>query len=247
MNIERSFIFAFKGPTALKKLSLGGLYSFLFFTVYFAFIVVGYVLHVLCDALEGRDAKLPDWSDYKSLFNEGLLPSLIVLVYYSPCIVILFIEIQLGSLVQSTAAISGPILLIFLILISLFLPLALIRSVINGTLKSAFEFPKIVNFIKKNAGNYLTAWGLGVVVNLGSIIISIIALLIAGGLYRLAGTTGLIVGFVLTALVAAFAFFIASVITVHLFAQAYRASTPFIDDQEGTIRASMAVPPPLRG
>lgn len=247
MNIERSFNFAFRGQAANKKLILGGLFSLLFFTVYYAFVVVGYAMHALCDALEGRDVKLPEWSDHKGLFNEGLVPCLIMLVYFSPCIILSFIEIQLGSLARSSAGIFGPIQLIILILISLFLPLALIRSVITGTFRSAFEFGKIVAFIKTNAGTYLTAWGLAMAVTFGALLIVILGLLIASGLYFMGGDVGLVLGLTLATVVTAFVVFITSMISLHLYAQAYRGSTPFVDDQEGAVRSSMAVPPPLHG
>jgi len=227
MNIERSFVFAFKAPQAVKKLALGGVFSMLFFTVFFAFAVVGYVMRVLCDALEGRDAKLPEWSDLGSLFNEGLLPVLILLGYGSPLIALCLVEQILHAIIGWNFGIIAIFLIVRLLVvlpISLLLPLALIRFAIKGTLRSAFDFGHIITFIKTNPGNYFTAWGLALVVGIA------------------AGMTG----FVLLVVGIFFTSFVANVITFHLYAQAYRASTPFPDDKDGKLRSSMAIPPPLR-
>jgi len=42
-----------------------------------------------------------------------------------------------------------------------------------------------------------------------------------------------------------FTIFVAGVVNVHVYAQAYRASTSFEDDRDGSLRSSMAIPPPL--
>ncbi len=247
MNIERSFIFAFKAPASTKKLLLGGVFSALFFTVFFAFVVTGYLMRILCNGLEGRDARLPDWTDLRALFNEGLQPMLIFIVYCSPLIVLSIIEIQLGMVDTFIGPYLLPVHMIVIILMSVFAPLALIRCVINGTMKSAFEFGKIKAFIKKNPGTYFTAWGLSMAVHVGANVVFLIVLAGMGGLYFIGGLSALGIGLVLGAFIYSIALFIANVITVHLYAQAYRASTPFADDREGPMRASMAVPPPLRG
>ncbi|MCP4603849.1 MAG: DUF4013 domain-containing protein [Proteobacteria bacterium] len=245
MNIERSFKFAFKAPSAFQKLVLGGLFSLLFFTVFFAFVVVGYIMRVLCNALEGRDAVLPEWADLRTLFNEGLQPMLIILSYCSPLIVLSIIEIQLVTMGVSVGVFL-PIQFAVMLIISTLLPLALIRCMISGTLKAAFEFGRILDFIKSNVGTYLSAWGLSLVVSMVAIFTSILVLAGSVGLGYLGGPIALRIGLALVAFVFAFASFIANVIIVHIYAQAYRASTPFTDDEQGAVRASMAVPPPLR-
>lgn len=247
MNIERSFSFAFKAPFATRKLALGGVFSLLFFTVFFAFAVVGYVIRILCDVLEGRDANLPDWTDLKGLFSEGLQPVLIILAYGSPLIVLSFVEIQLQLAGLSTGLLLGPIGLLVAIPVSLVLPLALVRFITRGSLKAAFEFRKILEFFTRNVGTYLTAWGLAIAVSTSAAIIGIVPLAATLFLFPIFGMAALKIGLAVALVVWSFATFIASVISVHLYAQAYRASTPFSDDTDGTIRASMAMPPPLRG
>ncbi|MCP4677127.1 MAG: DUF4013 domain-containing protein [Deltaproteobacteria bacterium] len=247
MKIERSFTFAFKGPGSAKKLFLGGLFSLLFFTVFFAFVVVGYIMLVLCNALEGRDAKLPEWTDFGARFNEGLQPVLVMLAYCSPIVILFIVEIQLAALSTFIGVYLLPVLTIIGLIVSVLLPLALIRCVVNGSFKASFEFGKIFSYIKENPGTYFTAWGLSIAVTTAAGLASITVLLGAVGLQMAVGGPASYLSGIAALLVFCFTYFVANIIAVHLYAQAYRASTPFEDDQEGTIRASMAVPPPLRG
>ncbi len=226
MNIERSFKFAFTSPKAFGKLALGGLFSLLFFTVFFPIVVMGYMMRVLCDALEGRDAKLPDWS-LGELFNEGLMPILVVLVYCSPLIAIMILEQALIAIFGLSIPLSILFLLLHLtitIVVSMLVPIALIRFAVKGSMKAAFNFGEIVGFIKKNKGSFFTAWGLSFAVGAVSSI----------------GLFVFVIGIFFTN-------FIAGLITMHLYASAYRASTPFSDDKDGKLRSSMAIPPPLHG
>ncbi len=225
MKVERSFSFAFRAPEAAKKLFIGGAVSTLFFTVFFAFVVAGYVMRVLCDVLEGRDARLPDWSDFRSLFFEGMEPVLVLLGYYSPVLVLYLVRIYVSVsggdpgtdllLIAPTAALQ--------IIASMLVPAALIRLVVKGDIKAAFHFKEIFTFIGNNAGRYFVAWGLVFALKIVSVFCAVF----------------FVVGFF-------FATFIASVISAHLYAQVYRTSKPFGDDPQGTIRGSMAIPPPLR-
>jgi hypothetical protein len=226
MNIERSFSFAFHSPGGVRKLLLGGVFTMLFFTVFFAFVVMGYVMRVLCEALEGRDGKLPDWKDLGRLFNEGMMPMLVALGWASP-IVVLFVVAQI---LTATLGLNLWIIFSYLLLeallsvaFSMILPLALIRLAIKRSLKAAFDIGQMLEFIRRNKGTFFTAWGLTFAV----------------GAVASVGFAAIIVGFFITT-------FIANVISMHLFAQAYRASQPFSDDKDGAVRASMAIPPPLK-
>jgi hypothetical protein len=226
MNIERSIVFIFNDKQWLKKLLLGGVFSLLFFTVFFAFVVTGYVMRVFCNELEGRDTALPDWDDLGGLFNEGLLPVMIGILYFTPLIVISAIEqiihaasgLAFGALVAFQAIDA-----VLLILIFIFLPLGMVRYVVKRSMRSAFELAQIVDFIRRNAGTYLTAWA------------------VATFLFGLIGAVGL-VGLGVGVLVTGFA---STLMSAHLYAAAYRASKPFADDRDGELRASMALPPPL--
>jgi hypothetical protein len=252
MNIERSFVFAFKAPGGLPKMLLGGLFSVFFFTVFFGFVVMGYLMRVLYDALEGRDAKLPEWRELVPLFNDGLQPVLIMVIYCSPLIVLLILEQVLHAILGwnfGVIAIFMALRLLIGIALSIAMPLALIRFAVKGTLKAAFGFGEILGFIKANPGTYFTAWGLALVVG---IVAGLISMFFGGIVLGIALAVGgfetwvIFTGLGAFVLASVFTAFISYLISMHLYAQAYRASTPFDDDKDGVLRASMAIPPPLK-
>jgi hypothetical protein len=233
MTPQRSFVFAFKAPQATSKLIVGGVFSMLFFTVFFAFVIMGYLMRILCNTLEGRDAKLPDWKDLSGLFHEGMGPILVILTYFGPLIVLIIVELLLYSVIgtnQVVFALFSFIRLVCYLLISALIPLALIRFVVIGSFPSSFHLGRIFAFIKENPRHYLPAWGLSLATVLVAVTVGLCATF----------TGSLVLGIVFF-----FLLFIAYVISVHLYAGAYRASTPFPDDQDGDVRASVTLPPPL--
>jgi hypothetical protein len=250
MKIERSITFAFKAPGGIPKLVLGGLFSILFFTIFFGIVVMGYLMRVLCDALEGRDAKLPSWGGLGQLFNEGLQPVLLIVAYASPLIALFVIEALLGAFGSSLVlmAILMLVRLLISILLSILIPAALIRFAVKGSLKAAFDFGEILGFIGANKGTYFTAWGLSLAVGVAAGLIATVVGGIIGGAALAVGGLELWVLFTAAgALIFAslFTTFTSTLISMHLYAQAYRSSKPFADDKDGELRASMAIPPPL--
>ena len=163
MNIERSFSFAFKSKGGVGKLLLGGVFTLLFFTVFFAFVVMGYLMRVMCEALEGRDGKLPDWKELGRLFNEGMMPMLVALGWASP-IIALFVLVQVltAALGLNLWVLLGYVGLeiVLSVLFSMILPLALMRLAIKRSLKAAFDIGQMLEFIRRNKGTFFTAWAL---------------------------------------------------------------------------------------
>ena len=234
MNIERSFVFAFKSPKAAQKLAIGTLCTLLFFTVFFAFVTIGYLMRILCSALEGRDETLPEWNDIFGLFQEGLTPGLVMLSYIGPLVGLFLLELiahQTIGVSQSGTILFALLRFIYYVAITAIVPLAVIRLVVIGSFKSAFQMEPIFDFVKANLALYLQAWG----VSLG-----------IGLVVSIAGFVTVGLGSILLGVGSSFLLFVGYAITVHLFAGAYRGARPFSDDREGDIRASVSVPPPLR-
>lgn len=241
MKIARSFTFAFKSPKGTTKVLRGGLYTALFFTVFLPFAAAGFLVRLMCDLLEGRDASLPKWNDLRGLFDDGLLPVIISLAYGAPLLLCSILQLYLDTLVLSIVQITCAVA------VSLLLPLGLIHFLTSRNIRAAFDLRSAVRLIQGNTRPVLTAWGISITLHGAAALISIgtwlgTALLVSLVASKIAGvSTGLVLGFV----VFAFSDFIVTVISSHLYAQAYRASTPFTDDAEGSIRASVVLPPSL--
>jgi hypothetical protein len=228
MEIKRSFVFAFKDPKAIQKLLLGGVFLFLFFTVYFFVVVIGYIMRILYAALEGRDAALPNWAKLNGLFNEGLLPVLVILSYVAPLIGLFIAE----QIIYAVFGLSDQISNVFIglnsavwLVVSFVLPLGMIRLVIHGSVHEAFNFRQILDFVRANPKTIFLAWGISLLTSALSVV--------AGGVLVVVGVF--------------FTSFFNLVIVAHLYAQAYRRSAPFKDDKNGEVRSSFTIPPPLRG
>jgi hypothetical protein len=243
MKIERSFTFAFRADGAGGKLLRGWMYSLLFFTVFFAFVVVGYVMRVLCSALEGRDARLPDWDDLTSLFHEGIQPVIVLLVYTSPVTAILILQMYSDAIPIWTPGVA-------LLLTSLLLPLALIRSVVVRSIGAAFDLRHLFSFIGRNLGAFSKSWffsvSLGVVAGIVGFGLLLASVWLLDRFGMRADVRTILIGIGVSIPVFALATFLSSIVTSHLYAQMYRSSKPFDDDREGEMRASIAMPPPIR-
>ena len=241
MKIARAFGFAFTSSGAGGKLIRGGCYTSLFFTVFFPFVVVGYLTRLLCDLLEGRNVEMPHWRQLSALFNDGLQPVLIALAYYAPVMVLSTVDLYYRS-----TALWGLQALLLLGASALF-PLAVLHAVTSGSFKGAFQLTVLCGFVRKNAGRVIKAWivfaGLALLPLMAAIILSLITAVPIAFLTNI--EIGATIGFSVGVLGYCFALFPVAVVSVYIWAEVYRASTPFVDDSEGASRASVVMPPSL--
>ena len=243
MRIGRSITFVFRDRESIGKLLRGGGYGMLFFTGFFTFVTAGYLTRLMCDLLEGRDASLPEWRPLQELFSEGLQPVLILLVYTSPAVLTAIVSLYVAP------PYMGFLQLSFLVLASLLLPVALIHFVTTRSLKRALQLPATIAFIVENAGHFFRAWLVYGILAIAAFLVCClvcVAVAIPASLV-LDDRTGILTGLAVGGVVACFVGFLLHVIATHLFAQAYRSSKPFEDDPDGEMRASIVVPPSLKG
>ncbi len=242
MKIGRSITFAFENRESIGKMLRGGAYSLLFFTGYFTFVTAGYLTRLMCNLLEGRDASLPEWRPLPELFSEGLQPMLILLVYTSPAILTTIVSLYV------TPPYMEFVQILFLVLASLLTPVALIHFVTTRSLTRALHVPTKISFILANAGNFFRAWVVcGILALVSFLICGLVSVFVAIPVSLVfQERTGIVTGLIVGGGTACFVTFVLHVIATHLFARAYRDSTPFEDDPEGEIRASIVVPPSLR-
>ncbi len=220
--------FTLAGPGAIRSLLRGAVCMLLSFTVFFAFAAAGYLMRVLCATIEGRTAVHPPWDTHGRLFNEGVLPVLVTLVYFLPVLLAVVFEQPILAAVGPTAFCAACLLAartVLLLLSLLLLGPALTRLAVTNRLSAAFELSLLLRHIRRNGGRVAAAFGLSIA--------SWIAAAVTGVLL-------LGVGIFFTSFAAAF-------LAMALQGLVYRRGVPFDDDAEAMVRASMVVPPPLRG
>lgn len=80
MDYSAALSFVFKDKEWLRKLAIGGFVNF--FSFIFGVFLIGYYIEVFRFCLADKPEKLPEWSDVGKLFVDGVLGSIIVLVYF---------------------------------------------------------------------------------------------------------------------------------------------------------------------
>lgn len=147
VNLESAFRFPFKDKKWLIKLLIGG---FLMWIPVVNFVVFGYLLKVLGDAKDKKEATLPEWTDWAGLFQEGFMVFIIGLCYslvllvisilgHIPLIGCLIIPLQIAA-----GFLLGPVIAV-----------ALCFYLERKELGAAFDFKGIFEKFKLNITDYL--------------------------------------------------------------------------------------------
>jgi len=173
-DFGKPFQFVFQDPDWIKKVLLGGLFTFLCFLMVGIPFVVGYEMRLLKRAAQGHPRPLPEWEDYGGLFMDGLRGWGLSLAYF---VAVLFVpgglacvlgvvgsgfsEMSGSDTAEGLAAIgvAGLYLLCLLLglILGLYVPAALIRLVLFDRFGAGFEVREVLDFIKRNLGNYALA------------------------------------------------------------------------------------------
>ncbi|PIU41890.1 MAG: hypothetical protein COS99_03060 [Candidatus Omnitrophica bacterium CG07_land_8_20_14_0_80_42_15] len=153
-DIENVFKFAFKDKNWIIKMLIGGVLAII---PVVNFIVFGYVLKVLKDAKEGKEARLPEWEDFGALFKDGLTVFIIVLAYaLIICIIWLIgILISIIPVIGCLSLLLFPILIAALILIPPAANISLCRYLDKGTIKEALKLKEVLEEFKSKFSDYL--------------------------------------------------------------------------------------------
>lgn len=146
-NFEAAFKFPFKDSKWLVKLLIGGL---LMCIPIVNFLVFGYLLKILQDAKDKKEATLPEWTDWGVLFQEGFM-AFVVGLCYGLILVLLGILGNIPivgcfiAIIQIAAGfLWGPVVAV-----------ALCFYLENKDLSAAFNFKGILDKIKANIVDYL--------------------------------------------------------------------------------------------
>jgi hypothetical protein len=174
VDFGRSFSFVTEDPEWVKKILIGGVFTLACALLVGVPFVLGYFSRTLRNVVAGAPRPMPDWDDLGGLFSEGLRLTAVYLLY---TLAILAVVAGLGCVVMlpvmalaghgsdpsrvigalgglGIVAVYGVVMLASLAL-AVYLPAALARSALRGTVQDGFAWREIVAFIAANLGNYL--------------------------------------------------------------------------------------------
>lgn len=111
---------------------------------------LGYILRILQDAKEGKEATLPEWTEWEKLFKSGVMALVICLCYVIPIVILKFLGVAplVGILFKVLALAAG-------ILVMPVIAIALCRYLENNQINDAFNFQAIYEKFKINVKEYL--------------------------------------------------------------------------------------------
>jgi hypothetical protein len=160
-NLGRAFAFMFEDKDWIQKILIGAAFVLLSVILVGIPLVLGYLLEVARRSAEGQEVPLPDWDNLGDKFGKGLLFFIILIIYSIPITIVSFIL----QLIPCIGALLGLVVwLVFWMIV----PYLAVQYARTGNFNTAFEFDKIITFVKENITNLL-------IVLVMSIVFSIIA------------------------------------------------------------------------
>jgi hypothetical protein len=172
IDFGRSFTYVSEDPDWLKKVLIGGLFGLACMLLVGIPFVLGYVSRTLRNVAAGTRPELPEWDDLGGIFEDGLRLTAVYLLYTLGVVLVLgvfaaallvpaFLASGSGRAEDALAAVSalgivalyGVVMLVSLAL-GLYLPAALARAALRGSIADAFAWRENVAFIMANLANY---------------------------------------------------------------------------------------------
>lgn len=231
MDYGKAFTYPQQDADWIKKLAiLGGIFlvclvlSPLVFPLLGLLLVGGYSIEITRRVITEQAPTLPEWSDFGSLFKNGVFLAVVVVVYSLPNILLTACA-QLPTILRSVAAatdpdtaktlldVTGPlsvlafccscVAFLYSIAIGMILPAAYGRLAVTGEIGSAFQFNQVIGLVRAQPAVYF-------IVFLISAVTSVFAALV-----------GLIACFIGIGFTSAYTVFV----TAHLNGQAYRVAS----------------------
>jgi hypothetical protein len=174
VDFGRSFTLPTEDPDWLKKILIGGAFALACAVLVGVPFVLGYFSRTLRNVVAGEPRPMPEWEDLGGLFSEGLRLTAVYLLYTLGivavlaafgCVLALPLTLLSGSGARPSEALGllgglgivalyGVLMLVSLAL-AVYLPAALARSALRGTVADGFAWREVLGFIRANLGNYL--------------------------------------------------------------------------------------------
>jgi hypothetical protein len=176
VDFGRSFSFVTEDPDWVKKILIGGAFALACALLVGVPFVLGYFSRTLRNVVAGEPRPLPEWDDLGGIFSEGLRLTAVYLLYTLGivailaalgCVALLPVMALSGSGTRPSQALGlmgglgivafyGLVMVVSLAL-AVYLPAALARAALRGTVADGFAWREVVAFITANLGNYLLA------------------------------------------------------------------------------------------
>jgi hypothetical protein len=177
VDFGRAFTSVTEDPDWIKKVLIGGAFTLLSSILVGVPFVLGYFGRTLRNVVAGAPRPLPEWDDLGGIFSEGLRLAAVYLLYtlgvgvvfgglgcllMSP--VMLLGGARTGDFDPSEAvgAIGGlamvalyGLLMLASLAMAVYLPAAIARTALRGSVGDGFDWRAILAFIKANLGNYV--------------------------------------------------------------------------------------------
>jgi hypothetical protein len=169
-DFVRPLAFVFEDPEWVQKVLLGGVFVLASVVIVGIFFVYGYVARLVRNVIEGVQYPLPSWDDLGEYFVEGLRLFGVAIVYAIPIIAVamMFVVPSIAMSVTDNETLHNMgemlsgcmwcLIFPFSLALGIWLPAALLMAVVDRRFSAAFEFGRIWNFIRGNAGNYALAF-----------------------------------------------------------------------------------------
>jgi hypothetical protein len=176
VDFGRSFSFVTEDPDWVKKILIGGAFTLACALLVGVPFVLGYFSRTLRNVVAGAARPMPEWDDLGGIFNEGLRLTAVYLLYTLGivailaafgCVALLPVMALSGSGADPSQALGlmgglGIVALYGLVMVAslalaVYLPAALARAALRGTVADGFAWREILAFISANLGNYLLA------------------------------------------------------------------------------------------
>lgn len=172
VDFGRCFTFLTEDPEWVKKVLIGGAFALACSLLVGIPFVLGYFARTLQRAAAGEARPLPDWDDLGGIFSDGLrltavylLHTLAVLAGVAAlgCVAALPLLALSGAGASDVLGLLGGfgivaaygVLMVGSLALAVYLPAALARSALRGTVGDGFAWREILGFIRANLGNYL--------------------------------------------------------------------------------------------
>lgn len=200
MDINEALVFATKDPDWIKKFVIGALMAILSFLIIPLFFLIGYMVRITRNVMDGVEYSLPEWDDWGGLLKDGLYLTVAMFVYSLPFLLLMCCAFLFTALGSSAGGDTGDFLagvgaltifavaclgLIWMLLLLVIGPVIVIQYARLDDLSACFQFREIMDLTQENLSDVL----ISVLVIFGiNIAISFLAIIpIIGWIIALAG------------------------------------------------------------